>query len=102
MYRRLKTVERRLKAQGIPCRYTDLEVRGERFVVYFASLGPASNGEWYAWRVLRFNPERQPSAVVKGPGDIDFTDFHTRDIPELSKGGWDVGVQRVLDAMEQG
>ena len=97
MYGRLKTVERKLKAKGISCQYTNLEVRGEQFVVYFASCGTASNGESCAWLVLRFNPNQQPCAAKKQPGDIDFTNFHTRDIPEHSKGGWDAGVQRVLE-----
>ena len=99
IYARLKTVERKLRAKGIPCQYTHLEVRGKLFVVYFAGAGPASNGESCAWLVLRFNPNQQPCAVKKQAGDIDFTNFHTRDIAEHSKGGWDAGVQRGLDTL---
>ena len=96
-YGRLKTVERNLKAKGINCAYRDLEVRGKGFTVYFAGCGPASNGERCAWLVLRFNPNRQPEGAVKVKGDIDFTDFHTRDISEHSRGGFEAGVARVIE-----
>lgn len=94
IYRRLKKAERELKGKGVQCNYRDREVRGKNFVVFFA-ISRASNGECAGWQVLRFNPKRQPSAARKGEGDVDYTDFHTRDIPEHSLGGWDAGVARV-------
>jgi hypothetical protein len=94
-YRALKKIERELHAAGIPCQYRNEEVRGVCFNVYFAACGPASNGESFAWLVLRFNGATQPEGVVKRKGDVDYTDFHTRDIAEHSKGGFRAGVQRV-------
>ena len=96
-YRRLNTVERDLLAAGISCSYKNLEVKGEHFVTYFSGIGPASNGESMSWLVLRFNPDNQPSSEWKKQGDIDYTDFHARDIPEHEKGGWEAGVQRLIN-----
>ncbi len=100
-YRVLKTIERQLTAKGIVCHYEDLEVRGANFVVYFAGVGPASNGERFAWQVLRFNPHSIPDANRKARGDIDFTDFHTRDIPEADKGNFDAGVRAVISRISE-
>ena len=87
IYARLKTVERRLIASGIQCKYRYLEVRGTGFVIYFAGVGPASNGESFSWLVLRYNPNNSPDSSVKTQGDIDYTDFHTHDISEIIKDG---------------
>ena len=95
-YNRLKTQQRKLLRRGIVTDYADLELRGPNFVVYFAGVGPASNGERAAWLVLRFNPERQPRTDMHRDGDVDYTNFHTRTIPEFDKGGFEAGVQRVL------
>ena len=100
-YRQLKKIERQFKAIGIPCKYRNEEIRGSCFNVYFAGIGPASNGESFAWLVLRFNRETQPEAVVKRKGDVDYTDFHTRTIAEHDKGGWAAGVQRVKEHLGQ-
>jgi hypothetical protein len=94
-YRALKRVERDLNRQGIPCGYENLEVRGNNFVVYFAGCGPASNGESFSWLVLRFNPKTKPLSTQKRPGDVNYTDFHTRDIPEFDRGGYEAGVKAI-------
>lgn len=96
LMRGVKTFQRKLSAVGIPSTYANLEARGDNFVAYHAGAGPASNGERAAWLVLRVNPNHRPDANRKSSGDIDYTDFHKRDIPEHSKGGIDAGVQAIL------
>lgn len=96
-YRSLKRIARELTAKGIDCEYQNLEVRGTKFVVYYAGIGPASNGEQCCWLVLRFNPDHRPDANAKRPGDVDYSDFHKRDIPEFSRGGWDAGIKKLLE-----
>jgi hypothetical protein len=102
-YNRLKTIQIQLhNDHGILSEYKNLEVHGKHFVVYFAGAGPASNGESAHWIVLRFNPDNQPVAGLKHPGDIDYTDFHTRDITEMDKGGFDAGIERVKEELDRG
>ena len=94
LYGRLKRLQWRLHTEGLDLHYCDLELRGPFCVIYYAGAGPASNGEIARWLVLRFNPKVMPSSAKKQPGDVDYTDFHTRDIPEMSKGGFDAGVTK--------
>ena len=96
-YRALKKIESQFHAAGIPCQYRNEEVRGVCFNVYFAGIGPASNGESFAYMVLRFNPTTQPEGAVKRTGDVDYTDFHTRDIAEHGKGGFQAGIAKVKE-----
>ena len=97
IYSRLKSVRSKLQSAGLQCEYKNLELRGKNFVVYFASSS-ASNGEWAAWMVLRFNPNSQPDSGRKQSGDVDYTDFHTRDIADKETGGFDAGIKRALEA----
>jgi hypothetical protein len=96
-YRGLKKVQSELLSKGVDAKYKNLEVVGKGFVVYYAGIGPASNGEYFVYKVLRFNPDSQPSPNGKKPGDVDYTDFHTRDIPEQSLGGFVAGLKKVLE-----
>lgn len=100
-YRKLKRVESELLSKGVECRYKNLEVCGNKFVCYFAGIGPASNGERVLYMVLRYNPESTPSSVKKRIGDVDFTNFHTRDIPSLEEGGYNAGVERLIREHEK-
>lgn len=93
----LQRVERELKRRGVPCQYARYEVRGDNFVTYMAQIGPASNGEQFGYLVLRFNERSMPVSSKKQAGDVDYTDFHTRDIAEFDRGGYDAGVQAVLN-----
>ena len=97
IYRALKKVEREFHAAGIPCQYHNEEVRGVCFNVYFACIGPASNGDSFGWMVLRFNDTTPPEAALKRQGDVDYTNFHTRDIAEHDKGCFDAGVARIKE-----
>ena len=95
MYNRLKTVERQLQAKNIECHYMGQEVKGKHFSVYFASIGPASNGESVSYMVLRFNAEHQPTGSQKRAGDVDFSDWHTTGIQDR----FDIGVEHVKQAL---
>jgi hypothetical protein len=97
IYGRLKRLQRKLAARGLPTTYKNEELRGHRFVIYYAGIGPASNGESMRYLCLRFNPENQPEAVVGRKGDIVYTDFHTRTIPEHDKGGFEAGVKVAIE-----
>lgn len=91
-YRRLKNVQRRMEREGIRLRYHNLELKGPHCRVYFAGAGPASNGERLAWLVLRYNPANEPDSARKSPGDVDYTDFHTRKNPGDT---FDAGVRKL-------
>lgn len=99
IYRRLKKISRDLAGKGIPNTYKSLELRGKNFLVYMATIGPASNGERFGYLVLRYNPNKTPSGYVKTEGDVDYTDFHTRTIPEADLGNFDAGVRKVLETI---
>lgn len=89
-YRALKTQQRKLSSRGIHLEYKDLELRGPHCRIYFAGLGPASNGERFCYLVLRYNPTNEPDAAKKEPGDIDYTNFHTRKDPAHT---YEAGIQ---------
>lgn len=97
IYRGLKKAARRLAENGIDSVYINQEIRGVNFVVYYAGIGPASNGDSLLYLVLRFNPETQPDACRKSKGDVDFTDWWQRDIPEYSLGGFQAGINKVKE-----
>lgn len=97
IYRNLKKISRDLEAKGIPNAYKNLELRGKNFVVYMATVGPASNGERFGWIVLRYNATKRPESAYRSEGDVDYTNFHTRTIPEARLGDFDAGVRKVLE-----
>lgn len=95
IYRRLKNRQWKLKQRGIETTYKDLILTGKNFTVFYA-VSHASNGEVAGWETLRFSPSGNPDPYKKKEGDIDFSDFHIRDIAESSKGNIEAGIQRIL------
>ncbi len=88
LYRGLLSLQRDLRKSGVESTYRNHELRGQNFVAYFSTLGPASNGEKMAYVVLRFNPRKRPDANGKSAGDLDFSDMrHIKGIHGSLKDG---------------
>jgi len=89
-------VQHRLERDGVPTERRDLGLQGRHFAVHYAEAGTSPDGTRWLWRVLRFNPDTQPSSRHRQPGDIDYTDSSARTIPAIEEGGWDAGIARVM------